>query len=87
MHEAARATPGEFVVAIQSGRRVLLVGDHPQLPPLYTKPVVRKMASELQRSDRKVLSCRVLPLKSGSCNARDERAFSGPTQCSCSSIS
>jgi hypothetical protein len=54
--EAARATPGELAVAIQSGRRVLLVGDHRQLPPLYTKPVVHKMAADLQWPDRKVLT-------------------------------
>jgi len=54
--EAARATPGELAVAIQSGRRVLLVGDHRQLPPLYTQPVVRKMVADLQWPDRKVLT-------------------------------
>lgn len=54
--EAARATPGELAVAIQSGRRVLLVGDHRQLPPLYTKPVVRKIAADLQWPDRTVLT-------------------------------
>ena len=54
--EAARATPGELAVAIQSGRRVLLVGDHRQLPPLYTQPVVRKMVADLQWSDRKALT-------------------------------
>lgn len=54
--EAARATPGELAVAIQSGRRVLLVGDHRQLPPLYTQPVVRKMAADLQWPDPKVLT-------------------------------
>ena len=38
--EAARATPSELAVAIQSGRRVLLVGDHRQLPPLYKDEVI-----------------------------------------------
>lgn len=33
--EAARATPGELAIAMQTGKRVLLVGDHRQLPPLY----------------------------------------------------
>ena len=33
--EAARASPMELVVAMQAGRRVLLVGDHLQLPPTY----------------------------------------------------
>lgn len=54
--EAARATPGELAVAIQSGRRVLLVGDHRQLPPLYTEPLVRRIAADLQWSDRSVLT-------------------------------
>lgn len=54
--EAARATPGELAVAIQSGRRVLLVGDHRQLPPLYTEPQVRRIAADLQWSDRLVLT-------------------------------
>lgn len=54
--EAARATPGELAVAIQSGRRVLLVGDHRQLPPHYAEPVVRKLAAELQWPDRVALT-------------------------------
>ncbi|WP_375576646.1 AAA domain-containing protein [Paracidovorax oryzae] len=54
--EAARATPGELAVAIQSGRRVLLVGDHRQLPPLYTEPLVRRISAGLQWLDRSVLT-------------------------------
>lgn len=54
--EAARATPGELAVAIQSGRRVLLVGDHRQLPPLYTEPLVRRISAELRWPDRSVLT-------------------------------
>lgn len=54
--EAARATPGELAVAIQSGRRVLLVGDHRQLPPLYTEPVVRKIVADLPGAGRAVLT-------------------------------
>lgn len=53
--EAARATPGELAVAIQSGRRVLLVGDHRQLPPLYTDPMIRKISQDLQWPDRNTL--------------------------------
>ncbi|MDO8729492.1 MAG: AAA domain-containing protein [bacterium] len=53
--EAARATPGELAVAVQSGRRVLLVGDHRQLPPLYTQPLVHKIVSDLAWDDRSVL--------------------------------
>lgn len=33
--EAARAGPSELAVAMQVGRRILLVGDHFQLPPMY----------------------------------------------------
>jgi len=54
--EAARATPGELAVAIQSGRRVLLVGDHRQLPPLYSKAQVHRIADELRWQDTSVLT-------------------------------
>jgi len=37
--EAARASPMELVVAMQAGKRVLLVGDHLQLPPSYPRAV------------------------------------------------
>lgn len=33
--EAARSQSGELAIAMQSGKRVLLVGDHHQLPPNY----------------------------------------------------
>ncbi len=33
--EAARSSASELAVAMQSGKRILLVGDHQQLPPLY----------------------------------------------------
>lgn len=45
--EAARASPMELVVAIQAGRRVLLVGDHLQLPPSYPVAVEEKTAQLL----------------------------------------
>ncbi len=45
--EAARASPMELVVAMQAGRRVLLVGDHLQLPPIYPFPVQEKMSQIL----------------------------------------
>lgn len=44
--EAARASPMELVVAMQAGRRVLLVGDHLQLPPIYPMPV-EEIASQI----------------------------------------
>lgn len=45
--EAARASPMEFVVALQAGKRILLVGDHLQLPPSYSLPVQDKTAQIL----------------------------------------
>jgi serine/threonine protein kinase/DNA polymerase III delta prime subunit len=37
--EAGRCTPSELAVAIQSGHRVVLVGDHLQLPPFFDQQV------------------------------------------------
>lgn len=37
--EAGRAAPSELAVALQTGRRILLVGDHKQLPPTFTQEV------------------------------------------------
>lgn len=45
--EAARATPSELAVAMQAGRRILLVGDHKQLPPNFTEEVRERVASRL----------------------------------------
>ncbi|RWH76844.1 MAG: ATPase [Mesorhizobium sp.] len=57
--EAARATSSELAVAMQSASRILLVGDHKQLPPTPEREVVRKLAlstgvldeSDILRSD------------------------------------
>jgi hypothetical protein len=57
--EAARCTPSELAVGMQSGRRILLVGDHRQLPPLYDHNLLKTIGprmgimslKELQRSD------------------------------------
>lgn len=46
--EAARASPLELVVAMQAGRRVLLVGDHFQLPPMYPSAVEARVCQLLQ---------------------------------------
>jgi superfamily I DNA and/or RNA helicase len=54
--EAARATPTELAVAIQAGARVLLVGDHRQLPPLYTPEVVAHIVKTLRFHDRTTLT-------------------------------
>lgn len=50
--EAARASPMELVVAMQAGKRVLLVGDHLQLPPSYPR-AVEDQASALLGMHRK----------------------------------
>lgn len=57
--EAARATSSELAVAMQSAHRVLLVGDHRQLPPNVDQEIVKRLAAatgitdepELLRSD------------------------------------
>ncbi|SCB46910.1 AAA domain-containing protein [Rhizobium multihospitium] len=45
--EAARCTPGELAVGMQSGKRILLVGDHRQLPPLFEHDALKAMAKKL----------------------------------------
>jgi superfamily I DNA and/or RNA helicase len=45
--EAARSIASELAIAMQAGKRVLLVGDHHQLPPLYTTPHKRALARRL----------------------------------------
>lgn len=47
--EAARCTAGELAVPLQLGRRVLLVGDHLQLPPMIEKPMVKAAEEALPR--------------------------------------
>ncbi|MED5238656.1 MAG: AAA domain-containing protein [Pseudomonadota bacterium] len=45
--EAARSIASELAIAMQSGKRVLLVGDHKQLPPLYSEPHKKSLARKL----------------------------------------
>ncbi|WP_337180302.1 AAA domain-containing protein [Sphingopyxis granuli] len=45
--EAARCTAGELAVPLQLGRRVLLVGDHLQLPPMIDRTMVKAATEEL----------------------------------------
>lgn len=45
--EAARASPMELVVGMQAGKRLLLVGDHLQLPPTYPVKVEEQTAQLL----------------------------------------
>ncbi|GAB1090355.1 MAG: hypothetical protein Sw1PiBPW_41550 [Shewanella algae] len=45
--EAARSISSELAIAMQAGKRILLVGDHHQLPPLYTTPHKKALAKKL----------------------------------------
>lgn len=45
--EAARSIASELAIAMQVGKRILLVGDHKQLPPLYTDPHKKALARHL----------------------------------------
>lgn len=46
--EAAKATSSDLAVAMQVGRRVLLVGDHFQLPPLYKEDLRKEVSRKLK---------------------------------------
>lgn len=48
--EAARCTASELAVAIQSGKWIVLVGDHAQLEPQHPEGVVALLAEELSIS-------------------------------------
>ncbi|GIW92910.1 MAG: hypothetical protein KatS3mg110_0951 [Pirellulaceae bacterium] len=41
--EAARATPPDLMVAMAQGKRIILVGDHRQLPHIITEAVAQQM--------------------------------------------
>lgn len=49
--EAARSIPSELAIAMQSGTRILLVGDQDQLPPLYSSEHKKALARQLKISD------------------------------------
>nr|WP_168191505.1 AAA domain-containing protein [Thermomonas aquatica] len=51
--EAARAQASELMIPLQSGRRILLVGDHRQLPPFYERPHIRAASKKLGLSEEK----------------------------------
>lgn len=50
--EAARSISSELAIAMQSGTRILLVGDHKQLPPLYSEAHKKALARRLGISKR-----------------------------------
>jgi superfamily I DNA and/or RNA helicase len=52
--EAARCTSSELAVAIQSGRWIVLVGDHCQLEPTHSPELIQRIAKELELSKREV---------------------------------
>lgn len=48
--EAARSVSSELAIAMQSGKRVLLVGDHKQLPPSYQEEHKAELSRRLKIS-------------------------------------
>ena len=50
--EASRSSASELAVAMRCGKRILLVGDHRQLPPTYEQEHEKKIAAELRMSAR-----------------------------------
>ncbi|MFJ2689418.1 AAA domain-containing protein [Pseudomonas sp. NPDC087336] len=52
--EAGRAQASELMIALQCAKRVLLVGDHCQLPPHYEQSHIRHVARQLQISEAEV---------------------------------
>ncbi len=50
--EAARSISSELAIAMQSGTRILLVGDHKQLPPLYSTEHKVALARRLAIKER-----------------------------------
>jgi serine/threonine protein kinase len=53
--EAARCTASELAVPMQSGRWVVLVGDHAQLEPQHPATVASKVAAELSTTELAVI--------------------------------
>ncbi len=51
--EAARSMSSELAIAMQSAKRVLLVGDHLQLPPLYSDAHKAALARRLGINDKR----------------------------------
>lgn len=52
--EAARSIASELAIAMQSAKRILLVGDHLQLPPLYSEAHKAALARRLGINDKHI---------------------------------
>jgi len=52
--EAGRAQASELMIPLQSARKILLVGDHRQLPPFYEKSHLKSVANSLGISTTEV---------------------------------
>lgn len=53
--EAARSPASELAIAMQVGKKVLLVGDHKQLPPLFDEAHIKAAKRELPKLDEEEL--------------------------------
>jgi Superfamily I DNA and RNA helicases and helicase subunits len=53
--EAARSPASELAIAMQVGKKVLLVGDHKQLPPLFDEAHLNAAKRELPKLDKEEL--------------------------------
>lgn len=54
--EAARSSASELAIAMQVGRRILLVGDHMQLPPMYEEDHLKAVHRRLPKIPDKEIS-------------------------------
>ncbi|MHB8147596.1 MAG: AAA domain-containing protein [Vulcanimicrobiaceae bacterium] len=53
--EAARCSPGELAIVMQSAKKVILVGDHKQLPPYLERANRGSLAATLHIRDQRLL--------------------------------
>ena len=52
--EAARCTPGELSIPLQSAKKVILVGDQNQLEPFFDDELLTKIAAKLQAEPHQI---------------------------------
>lgn len=60
MDEASKATPLEMAVPMVLGKKIVLIGDHKQLPPLMDDSSIDTALTKIGRQD---LACRIQDLK------------------------